>query len=90
VGDENVQEPAYYSYTYPSPDKIGEMPLKPRAASWVDSNGSPMAFLRYQDVKSSHDPRQAVLDFLESAYQAGAKLAAWPVQELKTPPLDQI
>ena len=48
VGDENVQEPAYYSYTYPSPDKIDEQPLKPSAASWIDANGSPMAFLRYE------------------------------------------
>jgi hypothetical protein len=90
VGDENVQEPAYYAYTYPSPDKIDLQPLLPSTANWVDSNGTPMAFLRYEDVKSSPDARQAVLDFLESAYQAGAKLAGWKIEELRTPSLDEI
>jgi hypothetical protein len=90
VGDENVQEPAYYAYTYPSPDKIDLQPLLPSTANWVDSNGTPMAFLRYEDVKSSTDARQAVLDFLESAYQAGAKLAGWKIEELRTPSLDEI
>jgi len=90
VGDDNVPEPAYYSYTYPSPEGIGQQPLTPKAASWVDANGSPMAFLRYEDVKTSDSPRQAVLDFLESAYQAGANLAGWKVGELTTPPLKEV
>ena len=90
VGDENVPEPAYYSYTYPSPEKMDEQPLRPAAASWVDSNGSPMAFLKYEDVKASEDPRQSVLDFLESAYQAGANLADWNVKELTTPSLKDV
>ena len=90
VGDENVQEPAYYSYTYPSPDKIEQQRLYPSTAKWVDSNGSPMAFLRYEDVRTSPDPRKTVLDFLESAYQAGAKLAGWKIEELRTPSLNEI
>ena len=90
IGDDNVPEPAYYSYTYPSPKGIDDYPLSPPQAQWIDSNGSPMAFLRYEDVRSSPDPRQAVLDFLESAYQAGANLAGWPVDELTTPSLKDI
>lgn len=90
IGDDTVPEPAYYSYTYPSPQKISDQPLSPDAASWADSNGSPMAFLRYEDVKLSNDPRQAVLNFLESAYQAGATLAGWEVENLTTPPLKEV
>ena len=90
IGDDNVKEPAYYSYTYPSPEGIEGITLKPAAAEWVDSNGSPMAFLRYEDVRNAQDPRQAVLDFLESAYQAGANLAGWKVAELTTPSLKEI
>ena len=90
TGDDKVQEPAYYSYTFPSPNKIDEQPLSPSTASWVDSNGSPMAFLSFEDVKSLPDPRQAVLDFLESAYQSGANLAGWNVKELTTPALKDI
>ena len=90
IGDDMVQEPAYYTYTYPSPTGIDEKPLKPSSANWVDSNGSPMAFLRYEDVRSSADPRQSVLDFLESSYQAGAGCAGWNVEELTAPPLHEV
>jgi hypothetical protein len=49
-----------------------------------------MAFLRYEDVRTASDPRQAVLDFLESAYQAGAELAQWDIEELTTPSLKDL
>ena len=90
IGDDNVQQPAYYSYTYPAPDGMDKKALKPDAAQWVDANGSPMASLFYEDIRSSEDPRQDVLDFLESAYQAGAMLAGWDVDELRAPSLKDI
>ncbi|MCG8582476.1 MAG: DUF5996 family protein, partial [Bacteroidales bacterium] len=62
----------------------------PTAATWVDSNGSPMAFLRYENVRTAPDPRKDVLNFLESAYKAGASLAAWNMEELKTPLLKDL
>ncbi len=34
--------------------------------------------------------RGTVLNFLESAYQAGAKLAGWKIEELRMPPLEEI
>jgi hypothetical protein len=49
-----------------------------------------MALLRYEDVRNTEEPHAAVMDFLESAYQAGAKLAAWKIEELRTPPLEEI
>ena len=90
VGDDMVREPMYYSYTYPSPDGLDEQALQPGSAEWVDSNGSPMALLSYESVRKSPDPRASVLAFLESAYQAGAHLAGWPMEELRTPPLEEI
>jgi hypothetical protein len=30
------------------------------------------------------------LDFLESAYQGGAKLAQWDIEALTVPPLDEL
>lgn len=83
AGDDKVREAAYYSYTYPLPEGIDQEPLQPEAAQWVESNGSPMAFLTYEAVRSAPNPEQALLDFLESSYQAGAKRADWPVEELK-------
>ena len=41
--------------------------------------------LRYDDARAEADPRAAVLDFYESAYQAGARLAAWDVDRLACP-----
>ncbi len=53
IGDKNVQEPMYYSYSYPSPKGIDDEILLPEGAKWQDSNGSPMALLSYETVKSS-------------------------------------
>ena len=90
AGDENMQEPAYYSYTYPSPDGLESQPIKPEAAKWIDSNGSPMAILRYHDLIRSDDPRAVLLDFLESTYQAGATLSGWDLQDLKVQDLGDL
>lgn len=89
-GDENLPQPAFYSYTYPSPEGLDQEPLKPAAATWVDSNGSPMAILTYSDLLKSADPRASLLDFLESTYTAGAKKANWNIEKLKVPELHNI
>jgi len=34
----------------------------------------------YDDVRNTENPRETVLEFLESAYQAGAKRAGWDVE----------
>ncbi|MDN3724116.1 DUF5996 family protein [Aequorivita sp. SDUM287046] len=84
-GDDNIKEPAFYSYTYPSPKGIDKEPLKPNTAKWQDSNGSPLALLLYSDLIKSDNPEEQILDFLQSSYQAGAKLAGWNIEELKVP-----
>ncbi len=90
AGDENMKEPAFYSYTYPSPPDLRNRNLLPETAKWQESNGSPMAILTYADLKKEKNPRKALLDFLESAYQAGAKLAGWPLQDLKVRDLENL
>jgi hypothetical protein len=89
-GDEIVREPTFFSYTYPLPAEIENEILEPEEAKWVEYNGSPMAFLSYEDFRNAPDPKKALLDFLESAYQAGAKLANWPIEELRVPPLNEL
>lgn len=90
AGDDQVQEPAFYSYTYPSPEGIDKEKLEPASAAWVDSNGSPMAFLSFENLRKEEDPRTALLNFLESAYQAGAKLAEWDTEHLRTVDLEEL
>ncbi|MEM9934330.1 MAG: DUF5996 family protein [Bacteroidota bacterium] len=90
AGDEVVRAPAFYAYTYPSPDGIDKEPLSPSYASWQDSNGSPMAMLMYDDLRVQEDPRKDLLAFMESAYQAGANLAQWDVAGLTVPSLEEM
>ena len=90
AGDASVRGPAIYSYTYPAPEGLDQEPLLPAAASWVDSNGSPMALLMYDDLRAAPDPRTVLLDFLESSYRAGARLAGWRIEELAVPSLDAL
>ncbi len=87
AGDDNVRGPAFYAYAYPSPDGLDQQPLQPTTAQWVDNNGSPMALLMYEDLLKEENPRQALFDFLESSYQAGAQLAQWDIASLEVPPL---
>ena len=77
AGDDKVREPTYYSYTAPEPDGLRERPLRPEAAAWVEQGQSSLAVLPYDAVRTSDDPRATLLDFLESAYEAGAGAAGW-------------
>lgn len=74
----SVAAPAFYSYTAPKPDGLENEPLKPDSAFWTPDGG--MALLMYDEVRKMDDPRAAVLEFLESTYQAGAKRADWAVE----------
>ena len=86
AGDDNIKEPAFYSYTFPSPDGITEEPLLPSGkAIWIQQNGSPMALYKYEDMRNEADPKKALLEFLESSYMAGAKRANWDLAALTSP-----
>jgi hypothetical protein len=40
----------------------------------------------YDDMREADSPKDALLDFLESAYQAGAQSAGWDIEELRAGP----
>jgi hypothetical protein len=77
MGDENVREPSYYSYTSPEPADLRRQPLQPEAASWSEQGAGSLALLPYEAVRTAADPKNALLAFLESAYRAGAGLSGW-------------
>jgi hypothetical protein len=83
AGDQNMREPAFYTYVHPEPPGLAEQRLRPAAAWWQSQNGGSMALYRYDDFRHADDPRGALLAFLESAYEAGAALADWPRAELE-------
>ncbi|MDQ2959823.1 MAG: DUF5996 family protein [Candidatus Dormibacteraeota bacterium] len=74
-GDERMPYAAFYAYAYPAPAGIGDIDLRPSAASWRPDLG--MFVLPYDAVRSEADPRQAVLDFLASTYGGAAGLSGW-------------
>jgi hypothetical protein len=84
-GDESFPDPAFYSYTAPEPEGLEEEPLLPGAARWVEQAGSHLAVLRYDDARAESNRRASVLDFYESAYQAGARRAGWDITGLASP-----
>src|ERR1700722_12204228 len=70
-----VDGPAYYSYTIPQPAGIAEAQVRPAGAQW---NSQLSEFiLMYDDVRRAESPEEALLEFLESTYDAGASLAKW-------------
>jgi hypothetical protein len=70
-----VDGPAYYSYTVPQPAGIEKEPVRPAGARW---NPELSEFvLMYEDVRRAESPEEALSDFLESTYDAGARLAKW-------------
>jgi hypothetical protein len=81
-GDDNIPDPAFYSYTYPSPKLLNSEPLSPDHAKWVKANGSDMALFMYDDMRQYPDPKQALLAFLDSAYNAGTKTGGWARENL--------
>ena len=81
AGDEKVRGAAFYAYAYPSPEHIEKETLYPSKAIWDLSSGSPMAVLMYDDLIKLNNPKAELLNFLQSSYEAGAKLANWS-QEL--------
>ena len=54
------------------------------------NNGSLMAILTYANLREEDNPRQALLDFMESAYKGGAELAGWPIEDFKVPDLEAL
>jgi hypothetical protein len=74
-GDDRLSEAAFFAYAYPGPVGIEAEPVLPPGAIWNPEFGE--FTLSYETVRSSPDPRRALLDFLESTYQAGATRLGW-------------
>lgn len=84
-GDPTVREATLYAYAAPEPVGLASRPLAPRGARWVDVGGSHTAHLAFEAVRTAANPKAAALEFLESAYQAGAEAARWDIERLADP-----
>ena len=66
------------SYTAPEPEGLTEQPLRPHTASWEPEGGT--ALLMYEEVRQSGSPKETLLAFLQSAYEAGVNTAGWDIE----------
>ena len=56
----------------------------PRPSSGARRRNGSLAILRYDDVRAADDPRSTLVDFLQSAFEAGASLAGWDLFDTAT------
>jgi hypothetical protein len=80
-GGGDIKGPAFYAYAAPEPDGFAEQPVKPASAFY--SQQLHEFLLMYDDIRRSPSPRQDLLDFLQSTYEAGANLGKWDRKELE-------
>jgi len=65
----------FYSYAYPEPPGYSQHPIAPASAQFDKNLGE--FVLPYQAMRTSADPDNALLAFLQSTYEAAANLAQW-------------
>ena len=72
---------AFYCYAAPVPEGLAEKPVRPGA--WDAPLGE--FILKYDEVRGSESPDDAVMSFLETTYAAGADAAKWDRKALERP-----
>jgi hypothetical protein len=82
-GGAGMEQPIFYSYAYPRPAGFGDAPVTPAPAFYSRDFGE--FILPYDEVRQASSPDEALLDFLQSTYEAAATLAHWDRAELERP-----
>ena len=70
-----VDGPAFYSYAVPQPAALEREVVRPAVAKWNPQLSE--FILMYDDARRSGSPDQALYDFLQSSYEAAARLGNW-------------
>ena len=83
-GSGTVAEPAFYAYVRPEPAGLAARAVRPKAAYY--SRELADFILPYEAVRAAPSPDEAVLEFFQSVYDAGADLAGWDRAALDRPP----
>ena len=74
-GGGEITGPAFYSYAAPEPPGFAERKVSPQAAFYHPQMKE--FLLMYGDVRAADSPKAAVMEFLESTYDAAADLGKW-------------
>ena len=83
-GGGGAKDAAFYCYAAPQPQGFERQPVHP-AKAFYDS-GAGEYLLMYDDVRTAKSPSGALLEFLQSTYEAGAITGQWDRGSLELPP----
>ncbi len=78
-----IDDAAFYSYAYPTPDGFAQAKVAPTDAAFDASLGEYL--LPYEAVRTAADPEHTLLDFLQTTYEAAASCANWDRPALECP-----
>jgi hypothetical protein len=80
-GGGDIKGPAFYSYAAPEPPGFAEQRVRPAAAFYHPQLKEYL--LMYDDVRMAASPKAALMDFLQTTYDAAATLAKWDRKALE-------
>lgn len=80
-GGGDVADAAFYAYAAPEPEGFAKSRVRPGSAFYHPQLKE--FLLMYEDVRRSASPKAALLEFLQSTYEAGASLGRWERGELE-------
>jgi hypothetical protein len=80
-GDGTVKSPTFYAYAAPEPAGFPNASVRPAAATYNTKLSE--FLLGYDNVRRAASPREALLDFCQSTYEATATLGKWDRAELE-------
>jgi hypothetical protein len=72
---------AFYSYAYPAPEGFADAKVAPADAFFSKELGE--FVLPYDAVRTASDPDKALMEFLQSTYEAAAALGKWDRKALE-------
>ena len=80
-GAGDIKGPAFYSYAAPEPPGFAEQPVGPKAAFYHLQMKE--FLLMYDDVRAADSPKDTVMEFLRTTYEAAAVRANWDRKSLE-------
>ncbi len=76
-----MPQPIFYAYAYPEPKGFRTATVSPKGAGY---NSELKEFIfPYDEVRQLASPDEALLEFLQSSYEAAAHCGAWNRSELE-------
>lgn len=80
-GGGDITGPAFYAYAAPEPEGFSQQSMLPAQAFYHPQLKE--FLLMYDNVRQAASPRAALLEFLQSTYNAGADTGKWDRKELE-------